>query len=480
MIRFAILAGVSTDPQAHDDKMSIPDQIANCRKLIAANGGLESSGPYIMDGYSRTGYDSLDVAMSEIPPLKQAVDDAASNQYDILIMDHFDRLGDLGMICLVRFKKLRKQLYSVRQSGRIIPPETYNPYADENADMQMRMHGMVQVYRINKIRRAWEVGIPDRAANGLHPLTVAFGYKLAGRNEPAVQVPAECDLIIKIKDWYLAGLTLQEICIRADQSGVKPRRSATTWKRTVVKRIVLNPYYAGMIIFGRYKKEGNKRIAQPPASWVRSEGKHKPLWDEQTYYAILAESARRDGLRQRSQTYALTGLVSCAVCGSRIDRHGSKGYIYAACRSADSHVHLPYASALTLVIDQVIHDLETYKRAAVVHSNEQTYQHEIDRLTQRRSRIQEGYKNELYTAAEAKKEIVAVETEIDLLTRKRDRAAVLDHQRAAMLQLAHQDLARLRVWLLNDDPTQVNHFLTSLCERVTISPQQEIKVFWRT
>lgn len=68
MIRFATLAGVSSDVQKGEDKASIPDQIKTCRAVIKQLGGIEID-VYIMDGYSRSGYDSLDVAMGDIPPL---------------------------------------------------------------------------------------------------------------------------------------------------------------------------------------------------------------------------------------------------------------------------------------------------------------------------------------------------------------------------------------------------------------------------
>ena len=71
MIRFGILAGVSTDVQA-GDKASIPDQIATCRRAIAQLGAVEID-CFTMDGYSRTGYDSLADAMNDIPPLKEAI-----------------------------------------------------------------------------------------------------------------------------------------------------------------------------------------------------------------------------------------------------------------------------------------------------------------------------------------------------------------------------------------------------------------------
>jgi hypothetical protein len=39
----------------------------------------------------------------------------------------------------------------------------------------MYVEGIIQSYRINKIRRGWNIGVPERARKGLHPLSVPFG-----------------------------------------------------------------------------------------------------------------------------------------------------------------------------------------------------------------------------------------------------------------------------------------------------------------
>lgn len=187
MIRFAILAGVSSDRQAHEHKDSIPDQIKFCRGKIKALGGLETVEPFIMDGYSRTDYDSLPAAMADIPPLAQCIEAATKDEYDVLMLDNFDRLGDLGLMVGARFRKLRKQLYSARQSGVLADPRTYDPHDNEAADIDMYVEGLINRYRINKMRRGWKVGVPKRIDLGLPPFRVAYGYDRTGKDTPPVQ-----------------------------------------------------------------------------------------------------------------------------------------------------------------------------------------------------------------------------------------------------------------------------------------------------
>ncbi len=481
MIRFAILAGVSTEAQAHADKLSISDQVAFCRSIIAANKGTEVGGPYIMDGYSRSGYDSLDLAMQEIPPLGTAIRAAMANEYDILIMDNFDRLGDLAHIVNIRFKKLRKQLFSARQSGRVIPPDEYDPYTSEANDLAIHGQGMIQGYRINKIRRAYNVGVPGRAPKGLHSLSISYAYKTVGKGLPAEQIPEQARLVIKFKDWFLQGLSLQEMCNRANASAVKPRGGADQWQRSTIRRIVTNPYYAGIIIYGKYKKVGKKRVPQPPSQWIRGKGKHVPLWSEETYYAILAEVERRNSKRTRGETYALSGVLECSVCKSRLDRHGKGKYIYYYCRGQKTHIlALHVKDALHLVADNFIAALYQLQSEPPTHSQtDDTYQKDIARLVNLRRKVQEGYKKDIYTEAEAHAEIVAIETDIERIEHKRQRAAQSQQQRAALLAFANQDLSKIHSWLISSDGTSVNTYITSLCEKIIVTPKHKFKVIWR-
>jgi hypothetical protein len=58
-IRFAVLTAVSTKAQAADDKVSLGEQFDACRERAARRGWLETAGPYIIPGQSRTRYVDL-------------------------------------------------------------------------------------------------------------------------------------------------------------------------------------------------------------------------------------------------------------------------------------------------------------------------------------------------------------------------------------------------------------------------------------
>jgi DNA invertase Pin-like site-specific DNA recombinase len=478
-IRFAIFAGVSTDKQATEDKQSIPDQIKTCRNAIAAHRGTETAGPYIMDGYSRTDYDSLEIAMQQIPPLQQAIHAAAGDEYDILIMDNFDRLGDLGIMVGTRFRKLRKQLHSVRQSGIITPPDQYDPYASESEGIDMLVQSIIQRYRINKIRRAWNVGVPDRAQKGLHPLgSIPFGYRNGGKDQPAQIIHDEAQLVIQLKDRYLAGKTLQNLVEHANRT--LPPRRADAWSRPVIKRMILRPFYAGIIRFREYIVVDKKRRLQPPSKWILAKGQHTPLWDESTYLAILAEAERRDSTRTRAQTHTLSGLLQCSTCGGKLHRHGkinSKYPLDLECKNGCISIY--YNIALKLTANTFTKAIQHFSQTPSQYQLAESIDAQIAEQQQLRIRVQDGFETRLYTPDEAHARIITIETEIDRLTRQRERLIQTSVNRDRIIQLAATSMDKLKHTILHGDPTTINQLLTTLCEAITIDKHYNMKVIWR-
>lgn len=478
MIKFAIFAGVSSDRQNEEGRESIPDQIKTCRKVITQYNGIET-GCYVFDGYSRTGYDSLIDAMNDIPPLKEAVEAAQADQYDVLLLDNWDRLGDLGQLVNTRFKKYRKQIYSARQSGKIQDPEFYDPYSDESSSIDMHIQGILQTYRINKIRRGWNIGIPDRARRGLHPLSVPYGYRTTGKDQPAEQVPEEVTLIKIMVDMFLHSKTLQEIVDIAN-STCKPRR-AQEWTRTVVKRIILNPFNAGIVNFGKLKTINKKRVRVPPSQWVTGQGQHIPIYDMETYNALLAESERRDSTRSRMRTYTLSGVLSCSVCNERLHRHGkveSRWPVDLSC--PNGCVNIYYDIAMKLVANTFVKALKDFRESPGEWDETERLQSQIQTIEERRALVQEGYEGKVYTKTEASQRIHDLEVQKEKLVRQLERSTQEQEYRNRLIEFTQtRDLEEFGESILNDDPTEVNRLLTALCETIVITPRYEMRVVWR-
>lgn len=491
--RYAIYAAVSTDPQAREDKGSLDDQVQTARSAGLQQGGIETAGPFVLDGYSRTGYVNLSDALSDIPPLAEAVEAAIQNQYDVLIMDNIERMGDLAPMLSTLFKKHRKQIHSARQSGRVHDPDSYDPSADESADIMINVEGIIQKYRINKLRRGWAVGMPRRVRDGLTPLKVPFGYRWVNKKEPPQLDPQQAALIVQMKDLLLKGRTLTAIARHADESGIRPPHKGDRWDPGTVRYMLMNPYYAGIVGINRRKyipdprrKSKTRSIAQPRSKWVLGEGKHECLWDDQTHLLLVHElERRRETHKQNAARFPLSGLLTCSECRRKLHRrthgHGARRWKVFSCEAGPACTILPYEEVIDLVGKELELQLEAYPRAESKSPDVYITHNEMDLedLAKRRKRIQEGYENGLYTQLEAAQKLGELEKQMSAIEHKMDETQRRAEIRAEFVGQIQEHLPHMADWIRSDDPALVNRLLNALCEDIIIHPDRTVEVKMR-
>src|SRR5262245_24722821 len=119
-IRAAIYARVSSKPQAGEDKISIPDQLRECKKFIEREGWL-FAGEYVDPGVTSATLDR--------PGLKNLF--ASMDQWDIVAAWDFDRFyrekkSVVGYV-LDTIDENKKQITSVKQPIPIYDPAIYEP-----------------------------------------------------------------------------------------------------------------------------------------------------------------------------------------------------------------------------------------------------------------------------------------------------------------------------------------------------------------
>jgi hypothetical protein len=495
LFRFAVFAAVSSDPQAREDKASLGDQVKTARAAGLQQGGAETSGPFILDGYSRTGYVNLSDALEDIPPLAEAVQEAEQNCYDVLIMDNIERMGDLAPMLSTLFKKHKKQIHSARQSGPVRDPTDYDPASDESSDIMIHVEGIIQKYRINKLRRGWNIGIPRRLERGLPPFRVPFGYDRVGKDTPPLQNQS-AHYVVKMKGWLLEGRPLSWIAEQLTAAGVPPpNQKNTRWHVESIRHILLNPFYAGIVAIGQKRQERGKKnqrlYRQRTASseWTRGRGAHQALWEEETLLAIQNEFARRMGLKNYAKvTYPLAGLLRCTTCKQKlIRRHTSwQGRLLPAlgCKRGKAHVIIEYEEAmhlLALELKKEVRDQTLNPRK--VEQELSRLQAELADLQERRARVHEGYESGMYKIEEASPKIKELERLEHTAQRQLERLARSQQTRteAQFLAagLARMNEEELYIWIAEDDPAIVNRLLSALCQTIWVDPDHHMKIEWR-
>lgn len=492
VFRFAIFAAVSSERQAREDKASLEDQVKTARADGLNQGGIETTEPYVLDGYSRTGYVNLSDALEDIPPLARAIEDATSDKYDVLIMDNLERMGDLAPMLSTLFKRHKKQLHSARQSGPVTDPEHYDPSADEAGDILINVEGIIQKYRLNKLRRGYQVGIPNRIKRGLPAFRIPYGYDRTSKNEPPI--PNEnARFVVQIKDWFLEGYGLTFIARRlTEQNAPLPSKSGKAWHLESIRHILLNPFYAGIVAIGQKRGELSRkglvyRQRTPQSQWQKSQGGHTPLWDETTHLAIQNEFDRRYKLKNYSKTiYPLAGLLRCTVCEQKLIRRrisiGGQLHAGLGCKSGESHVRILYTTAVELLAIELKSGLQSLHQNPADHAQrEQDIQQELVDLKERRALVQEGFEARLYNKEEATVRISELErlertAQIKLEEHQRN-----EQSRSQFLNLSHDvaDLDYIAEWIQDDDPAIVNRILSALCQNVWLDPDHHLTLDWR-
>lgn len=473
-MNFAILSAVSQKYQAAPDRVSLEAQEERSRALALSRGWNESAGPYRIPGASRSFYVNLSDAEANIPALSQMLEDAKSKRFDVLVIYSYDRLGDLANMVATALRFYGVQLHSVSQGAEILDPASFDPYASDAESNMRTMAQMVQQYRIAELRRKLRDGLKKRVSNGLHSTRIPYAYTKK-RERSAVAEPTDSARhVVAMKDAFLHGKPYREIANSLNQQGI-PSPGGGQWDHTAVKGVLVNPFYAGKVYYGlnrivRDVRLGKRSVVPNPTPLL-ADGKHTPLYDWDTYQAILAEMARRKSLPSNNR-YQFSALLFCSVCGSKL-QHGRGVW---RCTPHD-HITLTDEEALALIPPALQDALRAATPASASPAPKADISAELSTLERQRKKIQVGYEADLYTLAESQKKIKDVDSKINALKDSLN----INARKQASRQNFFASLASLRLlledlpqWIAQDNPVQVNLLLRRIFSRIVITPERKI------
>ena len=197
-----------------------------------------------------------------------------------------------------------------------------------------------------------------------NPGKAAVGQRLH-RLEPD---PDAAPVVRRIFELYACGGSHAGIARQLDAAGVpcpsahdrgrNAHRRAEGWKESAVRAILTNPRYTGHQVWNRQRRDEVLLDVEDVAlgyetrmrwndetAWVVSQGlAHEPLVDDELAAAVrerLAARARSTGPRAAhvaDREYPLRGLLSCALCGRRMQgtMRGTRAY-YRCPNSSAAH-----------------------------------------------------------------------------------------------------------------------------------------------
>ena len=327
LIRAAVYVRVSTKPQAGEDKISIPDQLRECRKFAASN-NWTIAGDFVDPGISAN--------TIERPALKRLFE--SSNTWDLVIAWDFDRFyrdkRSVAGYILDRVDELKKQITSVKQPIPIYDPSAYEPRENDTPYMLRELAGFTSGLDNRRRVRTLQKGLKERHRLGYMTKPPPYGYQVAYALQdgkptalPRQIEPAEGAIIKRMFADYLGGKSFLHIARDLNRSGIASR-SGKLWSGNTIRGIVMNPFYCGLL---RVDFHRGKRL-KPREEWSIYAGKQEPLISEKDWQAAQELRARK---AKKSRAFGsrtlLSGLLKCGHCGSAMCKEGSWGGGYYVC-----------------------------------------------------------------------------------------------------------------------------------------------------
>lgn len=160
--------------------------------------------------------------------------------------------------------------------------------------------------------------------------------------------PERVKVIVRIFRMYLDGTGFRGVAARLNDEGVPAPRNGSwsrihdgRWAMSTIRAILVNPIYAGDMVWNRRtgakflrieagraiprERTGRYRLVHnPPDDWVVVQGTHEGLVDRHTFDRVQrlrgdrekagGGSAFRRG-RGKNSPFLLTGLITCKACG---------------------------------------------------------------------------------------------------------------------------------------------------------------------
>ncbi|PKN92969.1 MAG: hypothetical protein CVU44_11090 [Chloroflexi bacterium HGW-Chloroflexi-6] len=503
-IRHAIWAAVSTAEQAEEDRYSLETQEQVSRSVAKSKNWVESAGPYIVPGESRTKYINLSDAEREIPALRQMLDDAKAGKFDVIICYEYDRFRELLDPVARTLAHYGVQIFSVNQPLELQDPATFTPYSSDAEFILRGMNQIISRAAVANLRRKYLSEMPKRVTQkGLPAANMPWGYrKPAGQETVADAIPELIPEIVPIlhmmKDMILAGQSSYQVKDKLEQMQVpipKKRlrlgdKSRTEWDPTTIVRILRNPFYAGRVRWGVTKthrdlRTGTRRVIDQTSDKILTgPGKHQPVWDWDTHLAILAELDRRRPWLRGHVTRQLSALLRCSVCGATLWRHSLREKRPPDERIIAWRCSVGHASHMVQTNDDMLEKVAA-KFTEIISANAQetesiqTHETELADLRKRRARIGDGFEGGLFDLEEFSQRVASINEKIkalETIDREMSRTIGDNKARQAALEALRAIAAEvgLLTWMREADHQEVNKTLSYIVSHFVIDPQGNI------
>jgi len=296
-MKAAIYCRTSTEAQASEHRVSIPEQLEACEALcqdkryqiierhIDAENYRDAKGKLRAPSGQR----------KDRPAYEQLITDALSGEFDVIVAWKEDRLYR-GIFAVVPFGEM---LEAVERQGRKMTIDFVHGTFDEQ---MLYIKAAMAKIEIENMQARMMMGKRGKAKRGQFPgCAIPYGYGLF--DGQLIVNEEETNVVRQIFNLYIEGLSIIDIARRLNTEGIPTKRqSRHGWHRHTVWKILRSPRY-----YGEWQYDG-VTVSCPAIvtrqTWELAQG--------------AAKRRRRFSPRNTRCTYLLQHLLYCEECGNKI------------------------------------------------------------------------------------------------------------------------------------------------------------------
>lgn len=494
-LRFATWCAVSTKDQAKEDKVSLRVQLEKCLEAGTSRGWIHVR-DYTVPGKSRTQFASLYHAEKNIPQLHDMLEAASRREFDVLVVYDLNRFRSLMRQVFDVLCDYQVQLYILSDPREPAAPAEYSEEKKSEVGLLVGLRDIISTNEVSNIQRHFRDKMPKRITEkGLHAGLgrPPYGYrkppgKDLDRNAVLIQDPSQVRVLLQIRDWFFEGCSLTEIADRLNEQKV-PSPRGRKWWYPIIKYLLANPFYAGIVGFGMTKRVRIRRLGtvqRYKGNPITNEGKHKPVWNMKTHQRILMELERRGKAHPGIKIRQLSRLLHCGACGAVLwAQTDQKGYQRWRCSSLQpDHASIRDEAAIERVTEKILHALAHLDELKLpTPADERSgLKAELTDLQARKARWMDLYETGRLTGEELLQRIDALSLDI----RKTETKLVKAEQDLVQAATTRTTLEQLSVsaatlprYYKHGSKAQVNADLRAILARVIVMTDKSLELEWR-
>ena len=354
-MRAAIYARYSSENQRPE---SIEDQISSCNRFAEANGFT------VLKDHIYTDY-ALSGSRKDRNGLNALIARCETKEFEAVLTDDLSRLARDNFLMLSVISNLHFE------GIRIVSVSDGLDSDDEESKLGIQIRGIFNELQLQDLKKKTLRGLIGQKRRGFSVGERTFGYKSVPYGEFVIDKKGnprpeghklekelrEASIALRIFHSYNDGCSINSIAKTLNEEGVLGRNNQKyKWSNSTISRILDNEKYIGKWVWNKTESRRDpttgrrKRFPKPESEWITNIDDSlrivpQELWDsvqerrrtsskawpKQKKHGFSDAQGKRGNLYP---THILSGMMSCADCGSTIGQVSGKGGGYFGCLGA--------------------------------------------------------------------------------------------------------------------------------------------------